>query len=262
MSNNTENQNEESGNNSPDSTVTVIWKRLLGLSKTILGTLGISAVITGATVGVASFAVPALAVAIATTVVGGAVAIIKNVISDEITENSSGSFIGTFPSDKLFTDYAVIPVIILDDGTGIMPYDFAYANGLYHKQSPSSVGAKIKGFCEMKYQVAIGYKNVSDLIGNAENKKAACEGRFSDLPSPEILSTYPLKQARGYNTKYNCEAFENQTKPDGTLKLHGYIVDVLNDQTQSLEHLKEKSKKVLGSFIKVNCLGNTKKETL
>ena len=176
------------------------------------------------------------------------------IFSPNITETRSVSFIGSFPADKLFTSYAIIPVIYLNfkntqNGEKITGEpDFAYQTGIPDNLKPT-------GYCKMKYQVAFGYEQVQEKMSNLEYVRAVCAGNFDALPSPSIMSKLPLEMADGEGTysQTDCENIDSIKATNGNLLIDNYIDGVLAIQTETLESVIDKSKKALGSFIKINC---------
>ncbi len=258
MSNNTENQNEESGNNPSDSTITA-GHRLLNLSRTVtlklakfvasLGMTVFAATLTTAAVGV-------LAPLAITTALVGTLAIGANVVKVKLfpppIESKVVDFVGTFETDKLFTSYAIMPVVLLelldnqDHQQKVFP-DLHFPDG----KIPGNL--KPAAYCSMQYKVSFGYENVQNLITDDKNIKAACAGKFSELPQPKILSKKLLHTAESNLTEYDCDQYGSRKSEDGELVLDSYIGIALNVQTKSLSSLIDKSQKALGAFIKINC---------
>ncbi len=234
------------------------WKHLLnfaGKPITFLAKVTASLGLAGLTVTLTTLASGVVApIVIATALAMGVGLTLKNIFSPTINATSSVDFVGTFPEDKLFTSYAVMPIIFLDaedkhDSTKTeRKADYKYPDVL-----PDNL--KATGYCKMKYQVAFGYEDVQEMMGNEALKQMACAGQFDDLPVPGILSKLPLEMAdgRGSFSKQYCEEIESQSRDDGTLVIDEYIIEALDVQTKTLDSLIEKSQKALGSFIRINC---------
>ena len=76
--------------------------------------------------------------------------------------------------DKLYTGVYIIPALDIK-------YGFLKRDILKHNQV-------IKGYCKRRYEVAVGYDNISELLGSKEVIDNACHGRTDELPNPQILA--------------------------------------------------------------------------
>ena len=235
------------------------WKHLLNFARKLiaflakvtasLGLAGLSMTLTTLASGVVA------PIVISTALPMGVGLTLKNIFSPTIIATSSVNFVGTFPEDKLFTSYAVIPIIFLDtEDKGDSTKKKRNADYEYPAVLPDNL--KATGFCKMKYQVAFGYEHVQEMMANEKLQQMACAGRFDALPAPRILSKLQLPGGavgRGSFSIQDCEVLESQKYDDGTEVIEEYIKGALAFQSKRLESLIEESQKALGSFIRINC---------
>ncbi len=80
--------------------------------------------------------------------------------------------------DKLYTGVYLIPVLDPQYGT-------LKRNKWKFWADDEEV---VKGFCKKKYEVSVGYDNLTALLSDEEVKKNACNGKTDKLPEPKILA--------------------------------------------------------------------------
>ncbi len=93
--------------------------------------------------------------------------------------------------DKLYTGVYIIPA--LDSKYGFLKRDLpghwcdeiAKKFGINCGKETEKV---VKGYCKKRYEVSVGYDNISELLGNKEVIDNACHGRTDELPDPQILA--------------------------------------------------------------------------
>lgn len=120
--------------------------------------------------------------------------------------------------DKLYTGVYIIPAVD-------KKYDFRkrdlpmhYLKQLGHTIGIGSGGNDdkkvVKGYCKKRYEVSVGYDNISDLLANKELIENACQGRTDKLPNPQILAVNCLNtEARGdYSGNDRCYRWDTDEK--------------------------------------------------
>lgn len=95
--------------------------------------------------------------------------------------------------EKLFT--GIYLVYVLDKSYGLKKRDipshfFNRAVDTLYVMSHKNHKSKkvIKGFCKKRYEVYMGYDNLTDLLQNSDIIENACHGRTDKLPNPKILA--------------------------------------------------------------------------
>ena len=130
--------------------------------------------------------------------------------------------------DKLYTGVYLIPVIDLERGilkrdaikegvkTYLNPLKLAEkAQRLFDDKSlvnESEAKQVVKGCCYKKYEVAVGYDNLMQILSNDEYVLAACSGNLDGLPAPQILAV-------------NCRSTESKGKYDSSGSCYGWDSD-------------------------------------
>ncbi|MBQ4568138.1 MAG: hypothetical protein IJA79_08460 [Desulfovibrio sp.] len=121
--------------------------------------------------------------------------------------------------DKLYTGVYIIPAVD-------KKYDFRkrdlpmhYLNQLGQSLGIGSGGnddAKkvVKGYCKKRYEVSVGYNNITELLSNNEVIENACQGRTDKLPNPQILAVNCRStEARGdYSGNDRCYRWDTDEK--------------------------------------------------
>lgn len=94
--------------------------------------------------------------------------------------------------DKLYTGVYLVPVLDLQWGT--LKRDswkiFSEDNEV------------VKAYCLRKYEVYVGYDNITDLLSDQKLIQNVCTGRIDKLPEPQILAVKPLPGG-GRSPKYD-----------------------------------------------------------
>lgn len=224
-----------------------IWKLLIDIAGKILALLGIAANI--------SLAAPILAGSLAVSAVIGTGLAIKQMFTPKVTTATNAQLIATFPADKLYTSYAIVPAIFLsyDSKTGkSQVFDYQLEKD-----------KTLTGYCSRKYEVGIGYKNVSDYFNNQQFRQAACENHDDQLPPPEILSkSTKSSNALGDFDMVDCDKLDsNETywfvngsdkKAEWPVR-ETYIRWSLDSQAKAWATITRKSQGVLGTFMRISC---------
>lgn len=136
--------------------------------------------------------------------------------------------------EKLYTGTYLIPVI--DFKWGILKRDYV-KEGVSTWFNPFKMAEKakrfiddqpiineeeakrvVKGCCFKKYEVAVGYDDLMQILNNEEYIRAACKGDLNALPNPQILAV-------------NCRSTEAQGKYDSSGSCYGWDS---NDATRKI----------------------------
>lgn len=167
--------------------------------------------------------------------------------------------------DKLYTGVYLIPVIDLERGilkrdalkegvkTYLNPFKLAEKAQRFLDDKPlvNETEAKqvVKGCCYKKYEVAVGYDNLMQILNNDEYINAACKGNLSALPSPQILAV-------------NCRSTEAQGKYDSSGSCYGWdsndatrkkIIIQAMEEEGILEKISSRGKDSLKNFLSAFC---------
>ena len=149
--------------------------------------------------------------------------------------------------DKLYTGVYIIPA--MDKKYGFRKRDLL---GHYVDVIEDTVGIGsgkktekvVKGYCKKRYEVSVGYENISKLLGNKEVIDNACHGRTDKLPNPQILAV-------------NCRNTEAHGDYSGNDICYSWDVDEKMRKEVLLEQMK--TDKI---FEKVNKRGKESLKTL
>lgn len=94
--------------------------------------------------------------------------------------------------DKLYTGVYLVPVVDLQWGT--------------LKRDTWKIFSEdkevVKAYCLKKYEVYVGYDNITDLLSDQKLIENVCTGRTDKLPEPQILAVKPLPGS-GPSAKYD-----------------------------------------------------------
>ena len=121
--------------------------------------------------------------------------------------------------DKLYTGVYIVPAVDKKYGFRKRDLPMHYLNQLGQN---ISLGSKenseaqkvVKGYCKKRYEVSVGYENISELLENKEVIDNACHGRMDKLPNPQILAVNCRNtEARGdYNGEDRCYRWDTDEK--------------------------------------------------
>ena len=129
--------------------------------------------------------------------------------------------------DKLYTGVYIIPAV--DKKYGMLKRDIAtsLAKNIFNPltmldTAKSMMGEEnatiqndtkkvVKGYCKKRYEVSVGYANISALLSDKEIINNACHGNVDKLPNPEILAVNCRNtETRGeYSGKDMCFKWDN-----------------------------------------------------
>lgn len=166
--------------------------------------------------------------------------------------------------DKLYTGTYLIPVIDLE--RGILKRDYVKEgvkmfNPLKMAEkamrlidnkpaiNEDEVKKVVKGCCFKKYEVAVGYDNLMQILNNEEYINAACKGNLSALPNPQILAV-------------NCRSTQSQGKYDSSGSCYGWdsnaatrkaVITKAMKEEGILEKVSARGKESLKNFLSAFC---------
>lgn len=156
--------------------------------------------------------------------------------------------------DKLYTGVYIIPAVDKKYGFRKRDLPMHYLNQLGQSigigSKENSEGQKvIKGYCKKRYEVSVGYDNISELLGNKEVIDNACHGRTDKLPNPQILAVNCRNtEARGdYNGDDRCYRWDTDEKMRKTLLL----AQMKNDNI--LEKINKRGRESLKTLATIFC---------
>lgn len=167
--------------------------------------------------------------------------------------------------DKLYTGTYLIPVIDIE--RGILKRDYV-KEGVTTWFNPVKMAEKamrliedkpvineaeakrvVKGCCFKKYEVAVGYDHLMQLLNNEEYINAACKGNLSALPAPQILAV-------------NCRSTESRGKYDSSGQCYGWdsndatrksVIRKAMQEEGILEKVSDRGKESLKNFLSAFC---------
>lgn len=93
--------------------------------------------------------------------------------------------------DRLYTGVYLIPVLDRKFGTLKRDKPKEWINTAREKlgmEAGAEVQKVVKGYCKKRYEVSVGYDNISALLSDKELVANACAGRTEKLPAPRILA--------------------------------------------------------------------------
>lgn len=164
--------------------------------------------------------------------------------------------------DKLYTGTYLIPVIDIERGIlkrdyvkasvtillksveGVIPWSKMAEKGMAIEGKPVP-----KGYCFKKYEVAVGYDHLMQLLNNEEYINAACKGNLSALPAPQILAV-------------NCRSTESRGKYDSSGQCYGWdsndatrksVITKAMQKNGILEKVLGRGKESLKNFLSAFC---------
>lgn len=172
--------------------------------------------------------------------------------------------------DKLYTGTYLIPVI--DEEWGLLKRDYVKEGArilftpmemvgktmrlIQGKPVINEAEAKriaqllvVKGYCFKKYEVAVGYDHLMQLLNNEEYINAACKGNLSALPAPQILAV-------------NCRSTESRGKYDSSGQCYGWdsndatrksVITKAMQEEGILEKVSDRGKESLKNFLSAFC---------
>lgn len=138
------------------------------------------------------------------------------------------SFAGTKNIEKLYTSNSIV---VLED----------------LKTKNNEEDGPLIGVCTRRYEVNIGYDDVSKLFDNATVMQNVCKGDYSSLPKPEILAVNNVNQDIKGNFSIDDDCFKYETDPEHRknairlLLLRHHVLNV------------NESKKKLQTFLSMDC---------
>ena len=117
-------------------------------------------------------------------------------------------------------------------------------------ETESNDGKKVvKGYCLKKYEVSVGYDNITELFGNQEVITAICGGDKNSLPQPQILAVNcKCTDIQGdYTTQGACYQW------DSNEALRKEIILTRMENDGILQKVTERGKESLKNFMSILC---------
>lgn len=130
--------------------------------------------------------------------------------------------------DKLYTGVYLIPVLDLQMGT--LKRDML--TNLFSDNEKKVV----KAYCLKKYEVSVGYDDITALLSDSEVIKNACAGNTDKLPDPQILAVNPrettaTRDYKGDGMCYRLDSLEEQRRNViRTAMQDAHILDNINER--------------------------------
>ena len=156
--------------------------------------------------------------------------------------------------DKLFTGVYVVPV--LDKKYGYIKRDILKEKlndlkervGSNHNvvQKPEKV---IKGYCKKRFEVYVGYENISELLRNRDIIDNACHGHTDKLPNPKILAV----NCKNTEVRGNYEESDMCYSWDINANLRNSII--INQMTEDniIEKINKRGRESLKTIAMIFC---------
>lgn len=147
--------------------------------------------------------------------------------------------------DTLFTSFAYVPIIEFKT----KKVSASTLNSMKLWGTKETVDVTI-GYCVRRYDVGIGYENVTKLI--KENKDAICKGDFNAIPEPKILTTASnSSQIFGDYMEADCDLLDKKGITQKESKSTTIIKSKLDNS--SWKTISQNSKNILVGFSKIYC---------
>lgn len=143
--------------------------------------------------------------------------------------------------DKLYTGVYLIPVLDLQMGT--LKRDML--TNLFSDNEKKVV----KAYCVKKYEVSVGYDDLSAILSDKEVIKNACAGNTDKLPDPQILAvntreTTATKNYKGDGMCYRLDSLEEQRRN---------VIRTAMQDAHILENINERGRESLKTLATIFC---------
>ena len=171
-------------------------------------------------------------------IIGGILFFMHNPSKPKTVVSTSVVLQKTKEIDKLYTGVYIIPAIDRKYGYRKRDLPSHFLNQAKEWAGLGNGGDEqkkvIKGYCKKRYEVSVGYDNISELLSNKELIDNACHGRSEKLPNPQILAVNCRNtEARGdYSGNDMCYRWDVDEKMRKSLLLaemkNNKIIDKVN----------------------------------
>lgn len=143
--------------------------------------------------------------------------------------------------DKLYTGVYLIPVLDLQMGT--LKRDML--TNLFSDNEKKVV----KAYCVKKYEVSVGYDDLTAILSDKEVIKNACAGNTDKLPDPQILAvntreTTATKNYKGDGMCYRLDSLEEQRRN---------VIRTAMQDAHILENINERGRESLKTLASIFC---------
>lgn len=143
--------------------------------------------------------------------------------------------------DKLYTGVYLIPV--LDRQYGELKRD-VITN--FFRDEKKEV---VKAYCIKKYEVSMGYDNITALLSDQELIHNVCTGRTEKLPEPQILAVN--SQSGPSTSKYSSDGQCHRWDKDKELRNNVIRAEMQNSKI--LEQINKRGRESLKSLASLFC---------
>ncbi len=141
--------------------------------------------------------------------------------------------------DKLYTGVYLIPVVDLQWGTIKRDKWKIFSDD----------NEVVKEYCLRKYEVSVGYDNLTALLSDQVLIDNACHGRTDKLPDPQILAVNPKerKPSRNYNPNGPCYSWDSNERQRKEL-----LMTTMHNAS-NLEHINKHGRESLKALASIFC---------
>ncbi|MDO4839997.1 MAG: hypothetical protein Q3990_04915, partial [Desulfovibrionaceae bacterium] len=107
----------------------------------------------------------------------------------------------------------------------------------------------VKEYCLRKYEVSVGYDNLTALLSDQVLIDNACHGRTDKLPDPQILAVNPIdrKTSRNYDANGPCYSW------DSNERIRKDIIMMTMHNASNLENINRHGRESLKSLATLFC---------
>ncbi len=143
--------------------------------------------------------------------------------------------------DRLYTGVYLIPV--LDRQYGELKRDVI--TNFFSDEKKEVV----KAYCIKKYEVSMGYDNITDLLNDQEFLHNVCTGRTDNLPEPQILTVNA--QSGSSTSKYSSDGQCHRWDKDKELRNNVIRAEMHNSKI--LDQVNKRGRESLKSLVSPFC---------
>ncbi len=143
--------------------------------------------------------------------------------------------------DKLYTGVYLVPVLDLQYGE--LKRDKILN---FFSDEKKEV---VKAYCIKKYEVYVGYDNLTELLSDKEVIKNACSNKIDSLPEPQILATNSLSgpTSGNYTSDGLCYRWDSDKKQRND------VIRVEMHNSKILDQVNKRGRESLKSLASVFC---------
>ena len=172
--------------------------------------------------------------------------------SNKIKMNISSMQLKTKDINKLFTGFFILPVIDKKYGyvgTAKIGHGVDTIKKIVSDDIKNETQKAVVGYCVRKFEVAIGYEDVSSLLLNSEIINNACHNNTNKLPNPQILAVNIINtEGKGdYTGSDMCYRWDYDLEERNKV-----IIDRMKD-AEIYESINQRGKETLKTFASIFC---------